>query len=173
MDELPSSPVKPTAATCAKIKTLWPVLRSATPEQEFSANCRSAHVRRNVVQSGGADRCARFRDLRPDAKPPDAASPLGAGTGAAKVVEDGKQKRTGSHMCRDRPSTRLGMLEMVFRKPTCGWPTITISVWWRKRWWPLGKELRDPAEEDIKVVLAIANDSHLMADYRDCGVHLC
>ncbi len=27
---------------------------------------------------------------------------------------------------------------------------------------PLGKELRDLLEEDIKVVLAIANDSHLM-----------
>ncbi|SUG51563.1 phosphoenolpyruvate carboxylase [Salmonella enterica subsp. arizonae] len=33
-----------------------------------------------------------------------------------------------------------------------------------KTLWPLGKELRDLLEEDIKVVLAIANDSHLMAD---------
>lgn len=33
-----------------------------------------------------------------------------------------------------------------------------------KALWPLGKELRNLQEEDIKVVLAIANDSHLMAD---------
>ena len=31
-----------------------------------------------------------------------------------------------------------------------------------KALWPLGKELRNLQEEDIKVVLAIANDSHLM-----------
>ena len=30
--------------------------------------------------------------------------------------------------------------------------------------WPLGKQLRDQLDADIKAVLTIANDSHLMAD---------
>jgi len=30
--------------------------------------------------------------------------------------------------------------------------------------WPLGQQLRDQLSSDIKVVLAIANDDHLMAD---------
>ena len=30
--------------------------------------------------------------------------------------------------------------------------------------WPLGKQLRDQLSKDIKVVLTISNDDHLMAD---------
>ena len=30
--------------------------------------------------------------------------------------------------------------------------------------WPLGKQLRDQLESDIKAMLTIANDAHLMAD---------
>jgi len=33
-----------------------------------------------------------------------------------------------------------------------------------KSLWPLGKQLRDQLESDIKVVLTIANDDNLMAD---------
>ena len=33
-----------------------------------------------------------------------------------------------------------------------------------KSLWPLGQQLRDQLESDIKVVLTIANDAHLMED---------
>ena len=56
------------------------------------------------------------------------------------------------------------MLEMVFAKAD-----LMVAEYYDQRLvdkalWPLGKELRNLQEEDIKVVLAIANDSHLMAD---------
>lgn len=63
----PSSPVKPTAVTCAKIKTLY---RTSAPRRRNKswANCRSAHVRRNVVQLAASNRCARFRGSSPGRK---------------------------------------------------------------------------------------------------------
>ncbi|STL89729.1 phosphoenolpyruvate carboxylase [Escherichia coli] len=69
-------------------------------------------------------------------------------------------------MCRDWPffSTRLGMLEMVFAKADLWLAEYYDQRLVDKALWPLGKELRNLQEEDIKVVLAIANDSHLMAD---------
>ncbi len=70
-------------------------------------------------------------------------------------------------MCRDWP----------FFSTSCSacWKWYSPKqIWWLaeyydqrlvdKALWPLGKELRNLQEEDIKVVLAIANDSHLMAD---------
>ncbi len=48
-------------------------------------------------------------------------------------------------------------------KQTCGFRYYDQRLV-DKALWPLGKELRNLQEEDIKVVLAIANDSHLMAD---------
>ncbi|SUH05881.1 phosphoenolpyruvate carboxylase [Salmonella enterica subsp. enterica] len=98
---------------------------------------------------------------------------LGAGTALQKVVEDGKQSELEA-MCRDWPffSTRLGMLEMVFSKADLWLADYYDQRLVAKTLWPLGKELRDLLEEDIKVVLAIANrfapDGRLTVD---CGVH--
>ena len=74
--------------------------------------------------------------------------------------------RPAKRMCRDWPffSTRLGMLEMVFAKADLWLAEYYDQRLVDKALWPLGKELRNLQEEDIKVVLAIANDSHLMAD---------
>lgn len=69
-------------------------------------------------------------------------------------------------MCRDWPffSTRLGMLEMVYSKAD-----LWLAEYYDQRpvkpeLWALGSELRKLLAADINVVLAIANDSHLMAD---------
>lgn len=56
------------------------------------------------------------------------------------------------------------MLEMVFAKADLWLAEYYDQRTVDKALWPLGKELRNLQEEDIKVVLAIANDSHLMAD---------
>ncbi|VEA41708.1 phosphoenolpyruvate carboxylase [Salmonella enterica subsp. enterica] len=115
-------------------KDFVPYFRSATPEQELGKlplGSRPAKRR----PTGGVESLRAIpwifawtqnRLMLP--------AWLGAGTALQKVVEDGKQSELEA-MCRDWPffSTRLGMLEMVFSKADCGWPTITISAWWRKR----------------------------------------
>ncbi|MEJ4047342.1 phosphoenolpyruvate carboxylase [Erwinia sp. SLM-02] len=90
---------------------------------------------------------------------------LGAGAGLQKAMEEGHQEQLET-MCRDWPffSTRLGMLEMVFSKAD-----LWLAEYYDQRLvdeslWPLGKQLRDQLDSDIKAVLTIANDSHLMAD---------
>lgn len=90
---------------------------------------------------------------------------LGAGAALQKIVEDGKQGELET-MCRDWPffSTRLGMLEMVFAKAD-----LWLAEYYDQRLvkpdlWKLGEQLRNQLEADIKVVLDIANDSHLMED---------
>lgn len=90
---------------------------------------------------------------------------LGAGTALQKVMEQGHQDQLEA-MCRDWPffSTRLGMLEMVFSKAD-----LCLAEYYDQRLvdeslWPLGRQLRDQLEADIKTVLTIANDSHLMED---------
>ncbi|HKM98448.1 MAG TPA: phosphoenolpyruvate carboxylase [Buttiauxella sp.] len=90
---------------------------------------------------------------------------LGAGAALQKVVEDGKQDVLET-MCRDWPffSTRLGMLEMVFAKADLWLAEYYDQRLVKPELWKLGKQLRDQLEADIKVVLDIANDSHLMAD---------
>src|SRR5690606_25587117 len=69
-------------------------------------------------------------------------------------------------MCRDWPffSTRLGMLEMVFAKADLWLAEYYDQRLVKPELWKLGAELRQQLQDDIKVVLAIANDSHLMAD---------
>ncbi|VDZ75577.1 phosphoenolpyruvate carboxylase [Atlantibacter hermannii] len=90
---------------------------------------------------------------------------LGAGAALQKVVEDGKQGQLEA-MCRDWPffSTRLGMLEMVFAKADLWLAEYYDQRLVKPELWKLGAELRQQLQDDIKVVLAIANDSHLMAD---------
>jgi phosphoenolpyruvate carboxylase len=90
---------------------------------------------------------------------------LGAGAGLQKAMEDGHQE-TLETMCRDWPffSTRLGMLEMVFSKADLWLAEYYDQRLVDKSLWSLGKQLRDQLDSDIKAVLTIANDSHLMAD---------
>lgn len=90
---------------------------------------------------------------------------LGAGAGLQKAIDAGK-KEVLATMCRDWPffSTRIGMLEMVFAKADLWLAEYYDQRLVDKSLWPLGQQLRDQLEADIKVVLAIANDDHLMAD---------
>ncbi|WP_113632411.1 phosphoenolpyruvate carboxylase [Pectobacterium peruviense] len=90
---------------------------------------------------------------------------LGAGAGLQKVVDDGKQEQLET-MCRDWPffSTRIGMLEMVFAKADLWLAEYYDQRLVEEKLWPLGKQLRDQLAADIKIVLAISNDDHLMAD---------
>ncbi|HGG1266811.1 TPA: phosphoenolpyruvate carboxylase [Yersinia enterocolitica] len=90
---------------------------------------------------------------------------LGAGAGLQKAIDAGN-KEVLATMCRDWPffSTRIGMLEMVFAKADLWLAEYYDQRLVDKSLWPLGQQLRDQLEADIKVVLAIANDDHLMAD---------
>lgn len=159
-----SSPAISTVATYVKTKILC--LTSAPLRRNKNwVNCRWVHVRRNVARPAASSRCAPFRGFCLDANRLMLPAWLGAGTALQKVVEDGKQSELEA-MCRDWPffSTRLGMLEMVFAKADLWLAEYYDQRLVDKALWPLGKELRNLQEEDIKVVLAIANDSHLMAD---------
>ena len=90
---------------------------------------------------------------------------LGAGAALQKAMDDGHRDQLEA-MCRDWPffSTRLGMLEMVFAKADLWLAEYYDQRLVDKSLWPLGKKLRDQLESDIKAVLTIANDAHLMAD---------
>ncbi|WP_127959025.1 phosphoenolpyruvate carboxylase [Serratia microhaemolytica] len=90
---------------------------------------------------------------------------LGAGAGLQAAVAAGQRDQL-AQMCRDWPffSTRIGMLEMVFAKTD-----LWLAEYYDQRLvdpslWPLGQQLREQLSSDIQVVLAIANDEHLMAD---------
>lgn len=90
---------------------------------------------------------------------------LGAGAALQKAMDAGHRDQLEA-MCRDWPffSTRLGMLEMVYAKAD-----LWLADYYDQRLvdpalWTLGEELRDQLEGDIKAVLTIANDAHLMAD---------
>ncbi|KNA26744.1 phosphoenolpyruvate carboxylase [Pantoea ananatis] len=90
---------------------------------------------------------------------------LGAGAALQQAMLAGHQDQLEA-MCRDWPffSTRLGMLEMVFSKADLWLAEYYDQRLVDKSLWPLGQQLRDQLDADIKAVLTIANDSHLMAD---------
>ncbi|MDF7679377.1 phosphoenolpyruvate carboxylase [Enterobacteriaceae bacterium ESL0689] len=146
-------------------KDFVPYFRSATPEQELGKlplGSRPAKRR----PAGGVESLRAIpwifawtqnRLMLP--------AWLGAGTALRKVIAEGKQN-TLETMCRDWPffSTRLGMLEMVYSKAD-----LWLAEYYDQRLvnaelWGLGAELRALLKDGIDVVLAIANDSHLMAD---------
>ena len=146
-------------------KDFVPYFRSATPEQELGKlplGSRPAKRR----PTGGVESLRAIpwifawtqnRLMLP--------AWLGAGAALQKVVEGGKQSELES-MCRDWPffSTRLGMLEMVYSKADLWLAEYYDQRLVKPELWKLGEELRQLLTADIKVVLAIANDSHLMAD---------
>ncbi|MCR1566653.1 MAG: phosphoenolpyruvate carboxylase [Mixta calida] len=142
-----------------------PYFRSATPEQELGKlplGSRPAKRR----PSGGVESLRAIpwifawtqnRLMLP--------AWLGAGAALQQAMDEGHRDQLEA-MCRDWPffSTRLGMLEMVFSKAD-----LWLAEYYDQRLvdvslWPLGKQLRDRLEADIKAVLTIANDAHLMAD---------
>ncbi len=90
---------------------------------------------------------------------------LGAGAALHKTIQKGQQDELEA-MCRDWPffSTRIGMLEMVFAKADLWLAEYYDHRLVDKSLWPLGQQLRDQLAEDIKTVLTISNDAHLMAD---------
>ncbi|MBD8513226.1 phosphoenolpyruvate carboxylase [Photobacterium sp. CAU 1568] len=88
---------------------------------------------------------------------------LGAGKAIQHVIDQGHSELL-EEMCREWPffSTRLGMLEMVYSKTN-----IQIAEYYDQRLtdkslWPLGQELRNQLQQDIKVVLNVENSDHLM-----------
>ena len=90
---------------------------------------------------------------------------LGAGAALQQAMNEGHQAQLES-MCRDWPffSTRLGMLEMVFSKADLWLAEYYDQRLVNESLWSLGQQLREQLEADVKAVLTIANDSHLMAD---------
>ncbi|WP_445495516.1 phosphoenolpyruvate carboxylase [Photorhabdus sp. SF281] len=90
---------------------------------------------------------------------------LGAGAALQTVVNDGKQGVL-AEMCRNWPffTTRIGMLEMVFAKADLWLAEYYDHRLVDKRLWSLGQKLREQLSVDIKTVLTISKDEHLMAD---------
>ncbi|WLS78776.1 phosphoenolpyruvate carboxylase [Erwinia pyri] len=146
-------------------KDFVPYFRSATPEQELGKLPLGSRPAKRRA-SGGVESLRAIpwifawtqnRLMLP--------AWLGAGAALQKAMEAGHQDQLET-MCRDWPffSTRLGMLEMVFSKAD-----LWLAEYYDQRLveqplWPLGKQLRDQLDSDIKAVLTIANDAHLMAD---------
>jgi phosphoenolpyruvate carboxylase len=90
---------------------------------------------------------------------------LGAGAGLQEAVKAGKQDQLEA-MCHNWPffSTRIAMLEMVYAKADLWLAEYYDQRLVDKSLWPLGQQLRDQLASDIKAVLTIANDDHLMED---------
>ncbi|MFB4358725.1 phosphoenolpyruvate carboxylase [Pantoea sp. BS_4] len=146
-------------------KDFVPYFRSATPEQELGKlplGSRPAKRR----PTGGVESLRAIpwifawtqnRLMLP--------AWLGAGAALQQAMLAGHQDQLEA-MCHDWPffSTRLGMLEMVFSKADLWLAEYYDQRLVDKSLWPLGKQLRDQLDADIKAVLTIANDSHLMAD---------
>ncbi|ELR63951.1 Phosphoenolpyruvate carboxylase [Photobacterium marinum] len=88
---------------------------------------------------------------------------LGAGEAIQYSVDKGHAKQL-EEMCREWPffSTRLGMLEMVYTKTNIGIAQYYDQRLTDKSLWPLGQQLRDQLQKDIKAVLNVENSDHLM-----------
>lgn len=145
-------------------KDFVPYFRSATPEQELGKlplGSRPAKRR----PTGGVEslRAIPWIFARTQNR-----LMLPAGWVPVRRCKSGGRRKQSEleTMCRDWPffSTRLGMLEMVFSKADLWLAEYYDQRLVKPELWALGKELRELLEGDIKVVLDIANDSHLMED---------
>ncbi|AEX54159.1 phosphoenolpyruvate carboxylase [Rahnella aquatilis] len=146
-------------------KDFVPYFRAATPEQELAKLPLGSRPAKRKA-SGGVESLRAIpwifawtqnRLMLP--------AWLGAGAGLQAVVDGGKRDELET-MCRDWPffSTRIGMLEMVFAKADLWLAEYYDHRLVEKELWPLGQQLRDQLASDIKVILAISNDDHLMED---------
>ncbi|WP_299016894.1 phosphoenolpyruvate carboxylase [uncultured Photobacterium sp.] len=88
---------------------------------------------------------------------------LGAGEAIQYSIDKGHAQQL-EEMCREWPffSTRLGMLEMVYTKTNVGIAEYYDQRLTDKSLWPLGQQLRDQLQKDIKAVLNVENSDHLM-----------
>ncbi|MFZ4834730.1 phosphoenolpyruvate carboxylase [Rouxiella sp. Mn2063] len=146
-------------------KDFVPYFRSATPEQELAKLPLGSRPAKRKANGGVESLRAipwifawtQNRLMLP--------AWLGAGAGLQAVVDAGKRDVLEA-MCHDWPffSTRIGMLEMVFAKADLWLAEYYDHRLVDKELWPLGEKLREQLSNDIKVVLAISNDEHLMAD---------
>lgn len=146
-------------------KDFVPYFRSATPEQELSKlPLGSRPAKRNP--NGGVESLRAipwiFAWMQNRLMLP---AWLGAGASLQQAIEQGKGTLL-EEMCQHWPffSTRIGMLEMVFSK---------TDIWLAEHYdqrlvnpdlWYLGKNLREQLSADIKTVLSLSNEDHLMTD---------
>ncbi|MUK37060.1 phosphoenolpyruvate carboxylase [Aliivibrio fischeri] len=88
---------------------------------------------------------------------------LGAGEAIQYSIDKGHQALL-EEMCREWPffSTRLGMLEMVYTKCNPQMSEYYDQRLTDKSLWPLGERLRNQLQADIKAVLNVENNDHLM-----------
>ncbi len=88
---------------------------------------------------------------------------LGAGQAIQFSIDHGHLKQL-EEMCSEWPffSTRLGMLEMVFTKTSPSISKYYDEKLVDKELWPLGEQLRERLNQDIKAVLMVENSDHLM-----------
>lgn len=88
---------------------------------------------------------------------------LGAGEAIQYSIDKGHAQLL-EDMCREWPffSTRLGMLEMVYTKTNVGIAEYYDQRLTDKSLWPLGQKLRNQLQQDIKTVLNVENNAHLM-----------
>lgn len=94
--------------------------------------------------------------------------PAWLGAGAALRAAIGEGALTGLEaLCRDWPffSTRIALLEMVYAKSD-----LFVAAYYDRqlvdtRLWPLGEALRGELRQDIRAVMDITNDDHLMREF--------
>lgn len=167
MDELSQSSCQIYRNVVRGDKDFVPYFRSATPEQELSKlPLGSRPAKRNP--NGGVESLRAipwiFAWMQNRLMLP---AWLGAGASLQQAIAQGKGALL-EEMCQHWPffSTRIGMLEMVFSK---------TDVWLAEHYdqrlvqaelWYLGKNLREQLTADIKTVLSLSNEDHLMTDSR-------